>query len=229
MKEPLPRILVYQNDDCTILTEYLSNCGFDIINSSKEDIMQKIKVRNYDICLIDNYEVNKDKLYLLKEMHKADDKMPIIFLSDIRSYAHKINAFKAGTDDYIEKPYNIEELVCRIKALLKRCGIKARIIEEVYKIGNYVFNTKNKTLTIDGVVTNLNDRQSKILALLCAYKGEVLLKSLLIKKFWVDDNYYNKRSLDVHMCVLRNTLKLDKNVEIKTIRGAGYSLIVNEK
>lgn len=226
----LPRILVYQDEDCTIMVDYLRFYGFEVITSTEEDILYKIKEKNYDICILSHYKANlPGDLRLLKALRKSDKKMPVIFVSNLARYEYVIEAFDYGVDDYIIRPYNAEELVRRIKAVLRRCGIRSRGIELTYKIGNYVFNTESNTLHIDGAEIKLTNKEGKTLALLCAYKNEILPKKLLMERVWSDDNYFNKRSLDVHMCLLRNYLKMDKRVAIITERGIGYSLVVDEE
>lgn len=226
----LPRILIYQDEDCSIMTDYLQFYGFDVITSTEEDITQKIKECNYDLCILGHYKTNlPGDLRLLSALRKVDNKVPVIFISDQAHYEYVLEAFDAGVDDYITRPYNLEELIRRIKAILRRCGIKVRAIELTYQIGNYVFNTENNTLTIDNVEINLTNKESKTLALLCAYKNELLSRKILMQHIWTDDNYFNKRSLDVHMCNLRNYLKMDKRIVIETKRGVGYSLVINEE
>lgn len=226
----LPRILIYQDEDCSIMADYLQFYGFDVITSTEEDIAQKIKECNYDLCILGHYKTNlPGDLRLLSALRKIDNKVPVIFISDQARYEYVLEAFDAGVDDYIIRPYNLEELIRRIKAILRRCGIKVRAIELTYQIGNYVFNTENNTLTIDNVEINLTNKESKTLALLCAYKDELLSRKILMQHIWTDDNYFNKRSLDVHMCNLRNYLKMDKRVVIETKRGVGYSLVINEE
>lgn len=226
----LPRILVYQDEDCSVMTDYLQFYGFEVITSTEADILHKIKEKNYDLCILGHYKTSlPGDLRLLKTLRKTDHKTPVIMVSDQSRYEFIIDAFDAEADDYIIRPYNLEELIRRIKAILRRCGVKVRAIELSYKIGNYIFDTEKNTLSINGVETKLTNKESKTLSLLCAYKNEILPKKILMQQIWADDNYFNKRSLDVHMCLLRNYLKMDKRIVIETKRGAGYSLVVNEE
>lgn len=226
----LPRILVYQDEDCSAMVDYLQFYGFSTITSTEEDIHKKIKSGNYDLCILGHYRTNlPGDLRLLTDLRKIDSKVPVIFISDQSRYEYVLDAFDAGADDYIIRPYNYEELIRRIKAVLKRCGIKVRAVELVYQIGKYVFHTENNTLTIDGAEIKLTRKESKTLALLCAYENELLSKKVLMQHIWEDDNYFNKRSLDVHMCRLRNYLKMDKRISIETRRGLGYSLVIKEE
>lgn len=226
----LPRILVYQDEDCSVMTDYLQFYGFEVITSTEADILHKIKEKNYDLCILGHYKTSlPGDLRLLKTLRKTDRRTPVIMVSDQSRYEFIIDAFDAEVDDYIIRPYNLEELIRRIKAILRRCGVKVRAIELSYKIGNYTFDTEKNTLLINGVETKLTNKESKTLSLLCAYKNEILPKKILMQQVWTDDNYFNKRSLDVHMCLLRNYLKMDKRIVIETKRGIGYSLVVNEE
>ncbi len=226
----LPRILVYQDEDCSIMTDYLQFYGFDVITSTEEDIIPKIKSCNYDLCILSHYKANlPGDLRLLTALRKVDNKAPVILVSDQSRYEYILDAFDAGVDDYVIRPYNLEELIRRIKAVLRRCGVKVRAIELTYQIGKYVFNTEDNTLVINGVETKLTSKESKTLALLCAYQNELLPRKVLMQHVWTDDNYFNKRSLDVHMCNLRNYLKMDKRISIETRRGIGYSLVIEEE
>lgn len=226
----LPRILVYQDEDCSVMTDYLQFYGFEVITSTEADILHKMKEKNYDLCILGHYKTSlPGDLRLLKTLRKTDRKTPVIMVSDQSRYEFIIDAFDAEADDYIIRPYNLEELIRRIKAILRRCGVKVRAIELSYKIGNYTFDTEKNILSINGVETKLTNKESKTLSLLCAYKNEILPKKILMQQVWADDNYFNKRSLDVHMCLLRNYLKMDKRLVIETKRGIGYSLVVNEE
>lgn len=229
-KLAMPRILIYQDEDCKILVDYLVYNGFQVITSTENDILVKIREKNYDLCILSHYKTTDAsmRLKLLKFLRKSDNKTPVIMVSDKARYEYVIEAFDEGADDYVIRPYNVEELIRRIKAVLKRCGVRVRSIEPSYEIGDYLFNTVDKILTIGSVKTQLNNKQSQVLTLLCAYKNETLPRKILMQQVWTDDNYFNKRSLDVHICTLRNMLKMDSRVVIETVRGVGYSLIIEE-
>ena len=229
-KLALPRILIYQDEDCKILVDYLVYNGFQVITSTENDILIKIREKNYDLCILSHYKTTDASMRLkpLKFLRKSNDKIPVIMVSDKARYEYVIEAFDEGADDYVIRPYNIEELIRRIKAVLKRCGVRVRSIEPSYEIGDYLFNTVDKILTIGNVKTQLNNKQSQVLTLLCAYKNETLPKKILMQQVWTDDNYFNRRSLDVHICMLRSMLKMDNRVAIETIRGVGYSLVIEE-
>lgn len=226
----LPRLLIYQDEDCSVMVDYLKFYGFSVITTTEADVLQKIKARNYDLCILGHFKTNTPgDLKLLTAARKIDSSIPVIFISSQSRYEYIIEAFDAGVDDYLVRPYNLEELVRRIYALLRRCGIKTRATKSSYQIGDYTFDTEADTLSIHGAEIKLTHKESRMLALLCAYMGEVLPRKVLMQQVWADDNYFNKRSLDVHMCLLRNHLKMDGRIAIRTHRSVGYSLVIKDQ
>lgn len=222
---PLPRVLVYQDEDCEMMTDYLAFQGFAVIPTTTANILMKARTEKYDLCIVDHYaSAVPGDLKVLMALRRIDKHVPVIVMTSKSRHEFIIDAFNSGADDYIARPYNLDEVVCRIKALLKRCGIKTRGLEDVYRIGNYTFDVKEQELSIDDVRVRLTEKESRVLALLCAYKNELLPRKVIMQHVWSDDNYFNKRSLDVHMCALRNYLKTDSSVEIETKRGLGYTL-----
>ena len=226
-----PKILVYQDEDCSIMVDYLIFYGFDVITSNKEDIISKIKNGGYDLCILSHYKsVHIGNLSLLKILRKVDKSTPVIMVSDLSKYQFIIEAYDEGADDYIVKPYNLEILVRKINITLKRRGIKTRTIQNAYQLGNYSFDVLNDTLTIDNTKIKLPAKETQLLALLCAYEGEVLQTSIIMQRLWRgENNYWNRRSLDVNMCHLRNYLKMDERISIVTKRALGYSLVIREE
>ena len=226
-----PKILVYQDEDCSIMVDYLIFCGFDIITSNEEDIMQKIKNGDYDLCILSHYKsVAIGNLSLLKILRKIDKSTPVIMVSNLSKYQFIIEAYDEGADDYIIRPYNLEILVRKINIALKRCGLKIRRIKSAYKLGNYRFDVLDDTLVIDDTKIKLPTKETQLLALLCAYKDEILQTSAIMQRLWRgENNYWNKRSLDVNICHLRNYLKMDKRISIVTKRNLGYSLVIQEE
>lgn len=226
-----PKILVYQDEDCSTMVDYLIFYGFDVITSNEEDIISKIKNGGYDLCILSHYKSTCiGNLSLLKILRKVDKSTPIIMVSDLSKYQFIIEAYDEGADDYIVRPYNLEILVRKINIVLKRCGIKTRTIQNAYQLGNYSFDVLNDTLTIDNTKIKLPAKETQLLALLCAYEGEVLQTSVIMQRLWIgENNYWNKRSLDVNMCHLRNYLKMDERISIVTKRALGYSLVIREE
>lgn len=226
-----PKILVYQDEDCSIMVDYLIFYGFDVITSNEEDIIQKIKNGDYDLCILSHYKsIAIGNLSLLKVLRKVDKSTPAIIVSDLSKYQFIIEAYDEGADDYIIRPYNLEILVRKINIALKRCGLKIRTIRNVYQLGNYRFDVLNDTLAIGDTEIKLPAKETQLLALLCAYEDEILQTSVIMQRLWRgENNYWNKRSLDVNICHLRNYLKMDKRISIVTKRALGYSLVIQKE
>lgn len=226
-----PKILVYQDEDCSIMVDYLIFYGFDVITSNEEDIIQKIKNGDYDLCILSHYKsIAIGDLSLLKVLRKVDKSTPAIIVSDLSKYQFIIEAYDEGADDYIIRPYNLEILVRKINIALKRCGLKIRTIRNVYQLGNYRFDVLNDTLAIGDTEIKLPAKETQLLALLCAYEDEILQTSVIMQRLWRgENNYWNKRSLDVNICHLRNYLKMDKRISIVTKRALGYSLVIQKE
>ena len=142
-----------------------------------------------------------------------------------------LEGFKAGADDYITKPFSMEELVLRIEAIFRRVKGKRSKEQQVYQFGNMNFDTQKQILTINGESTKLTTKEAELLALLCAHANDILERNHALKQIWVDDNYFNARSMDVYITKLRKLLKPDPSIEIINIHGKGYKLIapVNEE
>lgn len=226
-----PKILVYQDEDCSIMVDYLIFYGFDVITSNEEDIIQKIKNGDYDLCILSHYKsIAIGNLSLLKVLRKVDKSTPAIIVSDLSKYQFIIEAYDEGADDYIIRPYNLEILVRKINIALKRCGLKIRTIRNAYQLGNYRFDVLNDTLAIGDTEIKLPAKETQLLALLCAYEDEILQTSVIMQRLWRgENNYWNKRSLDVNICHLRNYLKMDKRISIVTKRALGYSLVIQKE
>lgn len=221
----LPRLLVYQTGGNFAFIEYLREYGFEVIECVTEDVISRIKDKGYDMCILDHFEhIKPGDLRLLDYVKKVNERVPVIIMSNLHRSEYAIDAFNRGADDYIAKPFNVEEAVCRIKAVLRRSGIGTRLIKEVYQIGDYIFDTAIDTLKCDSGEIKLTNIESKVLAYLCAYVNELLPKSILLNNIWQNDNYYTKRSLDVHIHRLRAYFENEPDVTIETVRRSGYSL-----
>ncbi|OAV76189.1 Transcriptional regulatory protein CusR [Bacteroidales bacterium Barb7] len=179
----------------------------------------------YDLCVLDVMMPKKDGFTLAQEIRVMNPDIPVIFLTAKTMKEDILEGFRIGADDYLTKPFSMEELLLRIEAILRR--VKGKKTKEVpfYKLGDYLFDTQKQTLTNNGEVTKLTTKESELLSLLCAHANEVLERNYALKTIWVDDNYFNARSMDVYITKLRKLLKDDPKLEIINIHGKGYKLI----
>lgn len=212
-----------------LLREYLQAKGFDAELCPDGDAGYKAFLKgNFDICILDVMMPKKDGFTLAKEIHAANPEVPIMFLTAKTLKEDVLEGFKIGADDYITKPFSMEELTLRIEAVLRRVrGMKNREVAQ-YKIGKFIFDTKKQLLTIAGKSTKLTTKESELLGLLCSHQNQILQRDFALKAIWVDDNYFNARSMDVYITKLRKHLKDDEAVEIINIHGKGYKLITPE-
>ena len=160
----------------------------------------------------------KDGFTLAQEIRQANADIPIIFLTAKTLKEDILEGFKIGADDYITKPFSMEELVFRIEAILRRVRGKKNKESSVYHIGGFTFDTQKQLLVIGDKQTKLTTKENELLALLCSHANEIL-----------DDNYFNARSMDVYITKLRKHLKDDPQIEIINIHGKGYKLIAPEE
>ena len=174
----------------------------------------------------------KDGFTLAQEIRQANAEIPIIFLTAKQLKEDILEGFKIGADDYITKPFSMEELVFRIEAILRRVKGKKTKESTMYNIGRFTFDTQKQLLTLDNnpeKVTKLTTKENELLALLCAHSNEILQRDYALKTIWIDDNYFNARSMDVYITKLRKHLKPDNQIEIINIHGKGYKLIVPDE
>ena len=185
--------------------------------------------QEFDLLLLDVMMPLKDGITLAKEIRVTDKNVPIIFLTAKSMKEDTIEGFNAGADDYITKPFSMEELLARVTAVLRRTNkVRSTEAEDVdFKIGKYQFNSEKQILQHDGVEQKLTTKESQLLRLLCIHKNDVLDRTFALKSIWHDDNYFNGRSMDVYIAKLRKYLKDDPKVEIINIHGKGFKLLVN--
>jgi DNA-binding response OmpR family regulator len=213
-----------------LLREYLDAKGYhvELATDGKEgfDIFCK---HNFDLCLLDVMMPVKDGITLAKEIRVNNKTVPIIFLTAKAMKEDTLEGFNAGADDYITKPFSMEELLARIQAILRRTNkqISGSTDQVEFIVGSYKFNTEKQMLEHNGQAQKLTTKESALLRLLCIHKNDVLDRNFALKSIWHDDNYFNGRSMDVYIAKLRKYLKDDQKVEIINIHGKGFKLLVN--
>lgn len=228
MEEKLKLFLCEDDENLgMLLREYLQAKGFDTDLFPDGEAGYKGFVKEkYDLCVLDVMMPKKDGITLVKEIRAINSEIPIIFLTAKNMKEDILEGFKAGADDYITKPFSMEELVLRIEAIIRRVRGKKVKEQQVYNFGNLKFDTQKQILTIADQETKLTTKESELLALLCAHANQILERNHALKQIWVDDNYFNARSMDVYITKLRKLLKADPEIEIINIHGKGYKLIV---
>jgi DNA-binding response OmpR family regulator len=167
----------------------------------------------------------KDGFTLARDIRQINSDVPILFLTAKSMTEDKIEGFNAGGDDYLTKPFSVEELNLRIKSLLKRVNIRTEIPEEkVFSVSTFIFDTENLTLTLNGTVQSLTKKEAQILKILYKFKNQVLPREVILNTVWGQDDYFVGRSLDVFITKLRKYLKEDERIQILNIHGVGFKL-----
>ena len=212
-----------------LLREYLQAKGYSAELYPDGEAGYKAFLKNkYDLVVTDVMMPKKDGFSLVSEIRQANAEIPGIFLTAKTMKEDILEGFKLGGDDYITKPFSMEELTLRIEAILRRVRGKRNKESTVYKIGRFTFDTQKQILSIGDKQTKLTTKESELLALLCAHANEILQRDFALKTIWIDDNYFNARSMDVYITKLRKHLKADDSIEIINIHGKGYKLITSD-
>ena len=209
-----------------LLREYLQAKNYDTEWAEDGEIAYRSFLdKPFDICLLDVMMPKKDGFTLAKEIREVNSDIPIIFLTAKSLKEDVLEGFKLGADDYMTKPFSMEELLLRIEAILRRSSLlKSEDKQEVFKIGKLTFNAKKQLLISDTEEVKLTTKESELLKLLCEHVNDVLERNYALKSIWADDNYFNARSMDVYITKLRKHLKMDPTVEIINVHGKGYKL-----
>jgi len=230
----MKKILLVEDDPNLglLLQDYLQLKGkFEVVLCTDGDEgLRAFTKQNYDLLILDVMMPKKDGFTLGKEIRKINQHVPIIFATAKTMIEDKTQAFNLGGDDYITKPFRIEELLLRINALLKRTegtDKKGEEIEAHFKIGQYNFDYATQMISINGLQQKLSTKEAELLRLLCLHKNEVLTREEALLHIWHDDNYFNGRSMDVFLSKIRKYLKDDPSVEIVNVHGRGYKLLIN--
>lgn len=220
------RILLAEDDENlgSLLKEYLIAKGYETDWYLNGDVAYKNFVKNqYHLCVLDIMMPIKDGYTLAKEIRVTNAEIPIIFLTAKSQKEDILEGFKSGCDDYISKPFSMEELVYRIEAILRRTGQQNKV-QDKFSIGKYIFEADKHLLKQGDKEQKLTTKESELLKLLCLNKNSILERNFALKTIWIDDNYFNARSMDVYIAKLRKYLKDDPDIEIMNIHGRGFKL-----
>ena len=227
--EDQKKILLCEDDENLgmLLSEYLQAKNYDatLCKDGEEGYREFLK-NKFDICVLDLMMPRKDGFTLCGDIKQVNPDMPVIFLTAKALKEDVIDGFKLGADDYITKPFSMEELTYRIDAILHRVKGKQRNEEVIVSIGRFTFDRNKQILAIDGEKRKLTTKESELLSILYEHANDVLPRELALNKIWEDDNRVYARSMDVYITKLRKYLKADEEVEILNVHGEGYKLVI---
>ncbi|MEI7980174.1 MAG: response regulator transcription factor [Bacteroidota bacterium] len=233
MEKVQTRLLLAEDDRNlgNILKNYLEAKGYaTTLCINGHEATETFSKKEFDLCILDIMMPVKDGFTVATEIRAANNKIPILFLTAKTLQQDKLKGFEIGADDYITKPFSMEELLLRMQAILRRTeeSGKNNPGESVFTIGNYSFEYNRQTLTIRGKEKKLTSKEAGLLRLLCTHANNVLDRSTALREIWNDDSYFNARSMDVYIVKLRKYLKEDPRVELINVHGVGFKLVMNE-
>jgi len=211
-----------------ILSEYLEIKGLSTtLSKDGEDGLKAFKGGGFDLCILDIMMPKKDGFTLAKEIRDQNESIPIIFLTAKSMKEDTIQGLKIGADDYITKPFSMEELLLRIQAVMRRVGKSSEQDNtSVMKLGKFTFDADKQLLDENGSKTKLTTKESALLKILWQNRNKTLQRSLALKSVWGDDSYFNARSMDVYITKLRKLLKSDESLQIISVHGEGFKLLL---
>ena len=229
------KILLVEDDQNfgSILKDYLMLNDFDVtLAKNGMEGFEKFKKDTYDLCILDVMMPYKDGYTLAKEIREKNKEVPIIFLTAKSMKEDVLKGYKAGADDYLNKPFDSEVLLMKIKAIIQRktTDVKNDHVKFEFQIVNFHLNSKLRFLTFKNEEPiKLSPKENELLKMLAVYEDDLMPRELALTKIWRDDNYFTSRSMDVYIAKLRKYLKPDPNVEILNIHGEGFRLVVKNK
>jgi DNA-binding response OmpR family regulator len=224
------KILLAEDDENLglLLKEYLIAKGYDTdLYHDGETAYHGFMRNHYNVCLLDVMMPKKDGFTLAKDIRLINAEIPVVFLTAKNMKEDVLEGFKIGADDYMTKPFSMEELIFRIEAILRRVSTEVQATDQnIYKIGIYNFDVRKQILSHENEEVKLTTKESDLLRLLVSNANKILERNYALKAIWIDDNYFNARSMDVYITKLRKHLKDDPSVEIINVHGKGYKLIM---
>ena len=214
----------------SVLTSYLEAKGYPTtLCINGQEAFDAFRNKQYDFCIIDVMMPVKDGFTLAKEIREIDTKTPILFLTAKSMQEDKLRGFELGADDYITKPFSMEELLMRMRAIIRRTteSKTMQASRTFYELGKFTFDYNRQLLKTGKEEQKLTSKESELLKMLCDNVNEVLDRSDALKKIWHDDSYFNARSMDVYVTKLRKYLKADPGIELIKVHGVGFKLVIN--
>ncbi|MCX6235041.1 MAG: response regulator transcription factor [Bacteroidetes bacterium] len=213
-----------------ILKAYLEAKGYPThLSINGEEAFNMYKKEDFNFCIIDVMMPIKDGFTLAREIRVIDKKIPILFLTAKSLPEDKLKGFEIGADDYLTKPFSMEELLARMNAIIRRVkdGKKNMPGDNTFIIGGYTFDYNHQMLHFRNKEQKLTSKEADLLKLLCENLNDTLDRRYALTKIWFDDSYFNARSMDVYIAKLRKYLKDDPRIELINVHGVGFKLICN--
>ena len=224
------RILLCEDDPSLgrLLSDYLKAKGFEV--TWAQDGVEGLKAfhrETYDFIVLDVMMPRKDGFQVAEEIRLESRSIPILFLTARSTKDDTLEGFKVGGDDYMTKPFSMEELVLRIQAILRRSAALPEEGEEVteFTVGLYTYDYTTQSLNLNGASQRLTTKENELLFMLCKHKNGLLERAHALRNIWGDANYFNGRSMDVYIAKLRKHLKGDDRIEILNVHGKGFKLV----
>ncbi|MBN2071666.1 MAG: response regulator transcription factor [Candidatus Krumholzibacteriota bacterium] len=213
-----------------VLEESLERQGYEVVRCADgTEAGETFRTGDFDLLILDVMMPKKDGFTLAREIRRLDSKIPVIFLTARSLKEDRIRGFKTGGDDYLTKPFSMEELLLRIQAVLRRtAGTKTGSGFSRYEIGDYLFDHDRRELSWGGSIKKLTDKEADLLGLLCERLESVLDRETALGRIWGEQGYFTSRSMDVYISKLRKHLSGDPRIEIINVRGRGFRLVVRE-
>jgi two-component system, OmpR family, response regulator len=232
MENEKTKVLLAEDDRNlgNILRTYLEAKGYAtklFING--QEASEAFSKEPFDFCIVDVMMPIKDGFSLAKDIRKVDGQIPILFLTAKSLEEDKLKGFQSGGDDYLTKPFSMEELIARMEAILRRTAHTSSSSNQkgVFEIGGFIFDYNHQHLAIGEIEQKLTSKEAELLKLLCEHVNTVVDRSFALNRIWQNDSYFNARSMDVYVAKLRKYLKDDPSVELINVHGIGFKLVTN--
>ena len=228
-----PKILLVEDDVNfgAVMRDYLAMNGYQVelcVDGNKG--WNRFSNDTFDLCILDVMMPERDGFSLAEDIRKVNPSVPLIFLTAKTMKEDVLKGYSIGADDYVNKPFDPEILLQKLKVLVRRAGgtIASDSLREEFEIGRFHFNHRLRELRNHDQVQKLSPRESELLQLLCTYMNDVLPREVALKKIWNEDNYFTARSMDVFMTRIRKILKADPDIEIVNVHGNGFRMLVKK-
>ena len=228
MEKKLSILLAEDDDNLGLLLHtYLNSKGYDVkLVRNGKLALEQFNLTNFDFCILDVMMPELDGISVAKEIRELNKHVPILFLTAKAQQEDKLAGFAVGADDYLTKPFSMEELLARIEAIARRTAKPTQVLGDQLMVGSFLFDPHTRMLHLPSGEVKLTTKENQLLSLLAKNQNEIIDRQATLRAIWGDDNYFNGRSMDVYIAKLRKLLKEDGSIEIMNVHGKGFQLIV---